>query len=467
MFPNDVDKGRYPLASRRGGIVVGTMIMTIAVPLCLVSPGTLEITLPIVLATCLFFAWQRGNLLRVLTPTSTNLTKIAAALLGFAAVSALWSDRPFQTIGWVSGTAFAALFCGMGVRYVLLEPRSSALHIAEGLWIGFLAGLLYLGIEAVTDQAIKIFIYNLIGFKEGSLKPPGNFNWRDGRIVSIADFDLTRSFTSIPLLLWGCLLAILGSQKHWIAKPLAWVTLALAFFVTFVGSNETAKVAMLAGMMSFVIAYFSVTWGTRLLQVGWLIACLAIVPISLALHRAKLHEASWVQPTAQHRILIWTHFTEGALEQPLFGVGAGMAYWHFDPNKKPQKGEPYSRYARDAHSVYLQTWFELGVVGAILLSFFGLALLDRMRRLPAGIVPYAHATFASTAAVLAASYGLWRPWFNLTFAISAVAFAIGLRAMIGRQQALPGPGPGLRWGRERERPALPPAQRRSNGALVS
>lgn len=436
MFPNDIDDNRYPLHTRKWGIAVGSLIMVAVVPLCLVSPGTLQITLPILLAVCLFVSWTRGELARVLTPTVTHGGKIAAALLGFAALSALWSDKPLESLGWATSTALAALACGIGFRYLLLEPRSNALHIAEGLWIGFLAGLLYLGTEALTDQAIKIFFYNLVGLKPSQLKPLDHFIWKQGRLVAIDGFDLTRSFTAVPLIVWGAILAILGSQRHRFAKPLAWATYLLTAGVLMAGNNETTKVAIIVGSIAFAIAWWSKSWSSRLLRVSWVVICLAIVPITLGLYRANLHNAPWVQSTAQHRIIIWNRFTEETMKRPLLGVGAGMAYWKFDPHKEAINGEAWARYSRDVHCVYLQIWFELGVIGAVLLSLLGLAIIQRLDRLPAAVVPYAHASFASAAAILGSSYGLWRPWFNLTFLIGALSFAIGLRAMLERQHVL-------------------------------
>lgn len=417
-------------------MAIGTLIMVAVVPLCLVSPGTLEITLPILLAVCLIASWMRGTLGRVLTPTVTHGGKVAAALFGFATVSALWSDKPLETVGWVTGTALAAAGCGIGVRYLLLEPRSNALHIAEGLWIGFLAGLLYLGTEALTDQAIKIFVYNLVGLKPGQLKPLDHFIWKQGRLVGIDGFDLTRSFTAVPLIVWGAILAILGSQRHKFAKPLAWATYLLTLSVILAGNNETTKVAIIIGSVSFAIACWSKMWSSRLLRASWIVACLAIVPITLGLYRANLHNAPWVQSTAQHRIIIWNRFTEETMKRPVLGVGAGMAYWNFDPHKEAIKGEAWARYSRDVHCVFLQIWFELGVVGAVLLSLLGLAIIQRIDRLSASIVPYGHASFASAAAILGSSYGLWRPWFNLTFLIGTLSFVIGVRAMLERQHLL-------------------------------
>lgn len=433
MFPNDIDKVRYPLNTRRWGMLIGTLIM-VAVPLCLVSPSTLPITLIPVFAAIVAGAYKRG-FLGNLVPPVTHGTKVAAALLGFAAVSSIWSVRPIESVGWASSTALVALLCGVSVRAIFIEPRSSAMHIAEGLWIGFLAGLLYLGIEASTGQSIKLIVYQIIGFEKGDLKPPSHFRWRDGELVSIADVDLTRSFASVPLLLWGVLLAVLGTLSGPPGRWLASATFMFTFAVVMAGSNETAKVALLAGALAFAIGWASKTWGHRLLQTAWVIACLAIVPITLGLYRANFHNAEWLQETARHRVIIWNRFTEETMRNPVVGAGAGVAYWN-PASRLPMPGEQFPRYSRDVHCVYLQIWYELGVVGAALFALLGLAILQRIQRMPDAIIPYAHGAFASAATTIASSYGLWRPWFNLMFVLAVIAFAIGLRTLLRKQHIL-------------------------------
>ena len=78
-----------------------------------------------------------------------------------------------------------------------------------------------------------------------------------------------------------------------------------------------------------------------------------------------------------------------------------------------------------SHSVYLQTWFELGLVGATLLTLLGLAILQAIRALAVPLQRYAYATFASAAIMAASSYGMWQIWFIAMFGLCAVVFALG------------------------------------------
>jgi O-antigen ligase len=94
-----------------------------------------------------------------------------------------------------------------------------------------------------------------------------------------------------------------------------------------------------------------------------------------------------------------------------------------------------------SHCIYLQTWFELGAVGALLLTAFGLSVIAAIGRLAPRTQPYAYATFASSAAMAAVSYGMWQAWFITSFALTAVLCVLGTRCL-ARDDGLSDPAPG-------------------------
>jgi O-antigen ligase len=118
------------------------------------------------------------------------------------------------------------------------------------------------------------------------------------------------------------------------------------------------------------------------------------------------------------------------LQAPWFGVGARTTYV-LGPllEKEMEVTHPDERFERTlsahSHSVYLQTWFELGLIGATLLTLLGLAVLQAIRSLARPLQPYAYATFVSVAAMAASSYGMWQIWFVSMFGFAAALFALG------------------------------------------
>lgn len=361
------------------------------------------------------------------------------AFSGFAAASALWAMFPFPAMK-VSLEGAVWLIAGiLGSAAMMGETRRNQFHLAEGLWIGFIAGLLYLLVELLTDQSIKIFLYNALSIPKPWLRPPAAFKWSGDLLVAISPHDLARSIAPITLLLWSSLLCLRstapgGQWKLWSAG-----VYALAVLVIVLSVHETSKVAIVVSSLIFVLSLKSVRGAAWLLRVGWVLACLAAVPVSLALYRAGLHKAPWLQMTAQHRVVIWNHTAESTLKAPYVGVGAGSMY-QMDARAAAQRKQSIERLspnARHAHNVYLQTWLELGAVGAALLALVGLGLIEAIQSLHQRQRPYAHATLAAVMCIAAASYGMWQAWFLAMFALTAVCFVLAYRVDTPRDDDAP------------------------------
>jgi O-antigen ligase len=110
-------------------------------------------------------------------------------------------------------------------------------------------------------------------------------------------------------------------------------------------------------------------------------------------------------------------------------VGARTTYVmgpRLEPEVVTRPGEAFKRtLSTHSHSIYLQTWFELGLIGATLLTLLGLAMLQGISSLGADLKPYAYATFVTAALMAASSYGMWQIWFVGLFALCAALFGVG------------------------------------------
>ena len=63
-----------------------------------------------------------------------------------------------------------------------------------------------------------------------------------------------------------------------------------------------------------------------------------------------------------------------------------------------------------AHNLFLQTWYELGVFGAILVAIAGAAVVLRILLLPALVQPYDAAAFTLFAVIATFAWGMWQVW---------------------------------------------------------
>jgi O-antigen ligase len=434
MFSSDLDTVRYPLVTRRWGIVLGCVIL-VSVAAALVSARTIPFTFAVTAALFVASAVLRSKW-QLLVPQFENVTFYLTVFVLYASLSAIWAMEPALALYKTALAILIMLGTMIVSQLIVSETLPDLLHMREGLWIGLLVALLYFLAEIITDQGIKVWIYNTLAISPSDLRPARYFRWADGQLVSIHRDDLARNVAPITPFLWPAVLAMQGTLVRPASTYGAVVLIALASVVVMLSPHETSKLAFVAGLVVFGCARAWPLFSGRLVTVGWVGACLLILPAALIAYRLDLQDASWLQQSARHRIEIWNTTAEKTLQAPFFGVGAHSTYVQAQERGPPAKGGWENR-LRDslsshAHSVYLQTWYELGLVGATLLTLFGLAILSAIRALSGAIRPYAYATFASAATLAASSYGMWQIWYMALFGFSAVLFSLGRNTSTAR-----------------------------------
>ena len=437
VFTSDVDRRGTALRERMPGIVLGTLAL-VMLAAALVSARTIPFLLGAAVVGFLVRAAASGRTGDIVhRPLPIHLA--LAAFLGWALVSLAWSEDVRHGLSKLAVATVVVLGATAMIDVGRGEDRANRLHIAEGIWIGLLVGLCYFLFEILSGQALKIWIYNLLDFERGELPRDHYYRWRNGDLVYISPVDLTRNTTSITLVMWAAMLAALGSLGQRAGRIVAGLVLVLSTVVVALSEQETSKLAILAGLATFGAAILSRAWTGRLMLAGWLVACLGAMPLAMAMHRLDLHNAAWVPPTGQHRIIIWNHTAEQALASPMLGVGMHSTY-AIGPSQRPATrnapGERLPRtLSRHAHNIYLQTWFELGAIGALLLSIVGVAVLGLIRRLDDAVQPYALATFACGAVIGAASYGMWQIWYMAMYGMAFALIGLAAQAYGGRPAA--------------------------------
>ena len=329
------------------------------------------------------------------------------------------------------------------LRCLADESRPNLAHIGEGVWLGYLVGLIYLFIELCTGQAIKSTIYNAIGVTAADLSHPEHFSWAAGQLVSVSVEDLTRNIAPATVFLWPGVFVVRGALRPLWAPIVSVLMVVLSGVVVFMSWHGTSKVAFLAGVAVFICARISPRLARGLLSAGWVTACVAIVPLALLAHRLDLHNATWLENSTRHRIIIWNFTAQEVFESPLLGIGARSTYTLGPRLEKSIENLPDEEFRRTlskhSHNIFLQTWLELGLVGAVLLTLVGLSILGGISALEAAAQPYGFASFATAAAMAASSYGMWQAWFVAMFGLSALLFGVGraaLEAVSAREDAV-------------------------------
>jgi hypothetical protein len=379
------------------------------------------------------------------------LSGLALALIGFAAwslLSASWSVAPLASL--TKPLFLIAGVIGLTALFDLArrcEPDMLA-AVAHGILLGFFGGAALVSIEILTDQAITQWFMNTFGkLREGYDK---HLVMKDGVVVHVSDGNINRRATMVTMLIVpaGLLLATVTGGR---AKRLG-ITLLVAVCAILLAASthQSSQVAILAGAIAFGLAQVSALWTSRAISVAWCASCLLIVPLVLFLHNANLHKNNAVFNSARHRVVIWNATAEGVKKAPLLGIGADATAKQTEIRMKAEEasgtivkdGTYDVTTARHAHNVFLQVWYELGAVGAVMFMLAGLAALGLCMKAPAIAQPYLLAQFATVSGMIAFSFSIWQLWLQgaIGLGLMGLLIAISIREKLAtpsdRQQGI-------------------------------
>lgn len=408
-----------PVAGRAWGIVIGTVVV-IATPAMLVSAKTVQAFLPLLLLVIGAGAIYRGRS-SILIPSLNAATAFTGALFFYALASVFWADKPGSALPLVIAGIVIAWGSIVTMQALEKESYANVLHIAEGLWIGFLVGLTYAFVEVVSDQAIKIWVYNALKLGPEQLEPDRYFTWEGKSLVAVHPDDLKRNLMPVPLLLWPALIASKTIVSRLWRHGVMALFVGMAFAAVFLSTSYTCKLALVASLVAYLFALYHPRSARVGLTLAWLVACFAVVPIVIQLRAMDLQSADWLQLSGQLRIVIWNEIAHLVANAPILGVGADMTYFTQPPlHEVPPGAQLWLGFPiPHPHNVYLQTWYELGLVGVVLLAGLGSAILTQIANVSPTARPCLYAVFAAAAVEIGVSYNFWQLWFLCLFGFTA------------------------------------------------
>lgn len=366
------------------------------------------------------------------------LSGLALALIGFAAwsqLSAIWSVAPMASL--TKPLFLIAGAIGLTALFDLARrcEREMLAAVAHGILLGFLGGAALVSIEIVTDQAITRWFMNTFGkLREGYDK---HLVMKDGVVVHVSDGNINRRATMVTMLIVpaGLLLATFTAGRAR-RLGLALLVAVCAIFLA-ASTHQSSQAAILAGAIAFGLAQVSALWASRAIAVAWCASCVLIVPLVLFLHNANLHKNNAVFNSARHRVVIWNATAEGVKKAPLLGIGADATAKQTEIRTKAEEasgtivkdGAYDVTTARHAHNVFLQVWYELGAVGAVMFMLAGLAALGLCMKAPARAQPYLLAQFAIVSGMIAFSFSIWQLWLQGAIGLGILGLLIAVSSL--------------------------------------
>ena len=379
-------------------------------------------------------AWRQGVAWRSLVPL--DAVSIAAALVAlYVSISALWAADPS------AGFAKAALLWGLVLLTVAASTALAALDerqlrlAALGFAAGAALGAIYVLFEMLTGAAITRAAMNVVpALRPDKLKHIGMSH--HGYVKRISLSELNQNVTIVMLSLWPAI-SVLALVAN---KPRRTLLLTLLFVITglavLLSEHQSSQIALVLSLLTFLLAWKWRTAVIRTLAGLWCLTFALVLPFDFAAYNAGWHMATWLPDSARARIILWEYTAEHVLEQPWLGIGVDSTH---SLNRRGQFDQPqgfiFPRSSGEhAHDFFLQTWYELGVVGAILLALAGAAIALRMLRLPKDIQPFAAASFAAFFGIAAFAWSMWQTWFMC--AIGLLIFYVCIAARAPREHAI-------------------------------
>ena len=354
-------------------------------------------------------------------------------------INATWSLDPSRAFSKVLWFALVVMMTFAASR-ALGGWNDKQIRIAVIAFLaGISVGLAFVLVELATESSLTRLLFNMLPItRPSSFRKMGV---EDGQIVRLAAFELNRNVAVMLLMLWPALLCLTRlADKPWRNIGIA-VLIAGTAAATMFSEHETSKIALVVSAAVFVLARFWTVPVRWTLLVCWCLVLMLVVPLASLAAKEELYRLDWLPYSAKARITLWGHTAGKVSEHPFFGVGLESARKLNAMEKQGPQGRVLVDEANrralpvtvgfHAHNAFLQTWYELGVVGAILLLAAGSAVIGYIGQLARNLQPFMLAEFAAFFAIAATGWGMWQSWLMaLTglaalYAVLAVNFARG------------------------------------------
>jgi O-antigen ligase len=407
--------GRMSEVSRSAPLI--TALFFIGPLVTVASPRTSPFFLMVIGVTLIVAALRRGvDWHALLRPNAALFALLILAL--YTCLSAAWAANPEGALSKSSLLGAATLVVFAGSAAITTLDAEEAQRASRALIAGALCGAGFLLIEILSDGALTRFAMNTIAaFRPDRAK---HITIVDGRVTRINLSEFNQSAATLALLLWPGLLALRSAVE----MPRRFL-LALLFFLALavpiaISEHDSSQVGIVASLTVLLVALKWPRATIRGLAAMWCLGFVLVLPLDFLAYNSGLHQVKWLPSSFRARVIIWEYTAERVLEQPWIGIGGDST-----PAMKTKDGTPdwpkgfvYKRTTgQHAHNLFLQAWYELGVIGAILAALAGAAVALRLLALPAAAQAYGAASFTLFAVIAAFAWGMWQVWLMCAFAL--------------------------------------------------
>jgi O-antigen ligase len=420
--------------SRREAAIIGLLFFVVPF-MTLLAPLTTVPAIILLAGVSVGVAVLHGQSVKELLRFDLALALFAVVTL-YLLINASWAADVPRALNKVLWFALVVIMSFAAIR-ALGGWNERQINIAVTAFLaGMMLGLAFILIELATHQALTRLLFNwLPALRPASLK---TLEVVHGNVVKIASFELNRNVAVMLLMLWPallCLTRLTDGRRRIVIVSVLSVAAAVAIFLS---EHETSKLGLMAGVTAFSAAWL---WprATRLAMAAlWCLAFVLVVPLASELAKEHLEQTTWLPYSARSHITLWAYTAEKIPDAPLLGIGLTSTRTLSSERLSPRREEPLAEADTDgrmlvwktgphSHNEFLQTWYELGAVGAILLLTTGCAVILSIGRLSPAVQPFMLAQFAGFFVMAAISWGMWQSWLMALPGLAALYSTLAAR----------------------------------------
>ena len=355
-----------------------------------VAPLVTWLFLPLIAIALSLPVLRRPNGWRQLIEPNPALIAFLLVAL-YVLLSTTWAADPGAAFGKATEFLMVVVITFIANRSVVQldehKLRRAALACAAGIFLG----VLFLTFEVLTHFAATRLAMNSIPLLKRSAR---HVHLSQGEVTWIKPSDLKHNAAILTFGLWPGLLAlriIASGTRRAILMGLFFLGVATAAVLS---DHRSSLVAVCVSLLVFFLAW---NWRKPVIRALAFLYCLTfalVIPVDFTAYNANLQTAEWLPSSFRQRLIIWEYTAERVLDHPWLGIGAASTPALREPPDQAEKPQGYPRNTgRHAHDMFLQTWYELGAVGAILIALAGAVVIFRISLLPIETQPFAAAFF--------------------------------------------------------------------------
>ncbi|HJZ31105.1 MAG TPA: O-antigen ligase family protein [Hyphomicrobiaceae bacterium] len=362
-------------------------------------------------------------------PFSRNVVWVLPIVFAlYVCASALWAKDARQALA--AGALFALLLLSMRIVFLaIMSAESRAIERLGRVYVAAVAtGAVLLAVTIFFDGVLHKALTAISPIFAPSDRDFVRLDGNSLQFVGLPYFN--RNVALLNLLLWPALLLLWRRVVDLRSAAPPVLLFGVVAVTTFASEHQTSMLALVAASLIFVIYRLLPRTALILVMIGWVAALLLVRPVVLYAYDHDLQKASWLQESARARIILWAYTARQMSRAPVFGVGAQTTRTESEAGRHNEQrpGDVFPQWTgQHGHNIYIQTWYELGAVGAGLLLAIGLSILSWLRRLPRPSQDFAGSQFVLVSTMCASSFGMWQGWFIAACMLGILLVTLALR----------------------------------------